>query len=350
MKIIIMAGGSGTRLWPLSRTYFPKQFVKLLGMEKSILQMTIERSLLMGSIDDIYIVTSRDYIKMVQEQIAEIGQNLPSDQILLEPEAKNTLPAILYAVQAIQKKGDDICAVFASDHVINRPQKLADIMLAAKPLAEKGFVCFGIEPQNPETGFGYIKPGEKTEDIKNGFVIAEFKEKPDYDTACKFVKEGYLWNSGIFMFKSDQFTEAVKKYNPPVYEAFEETEPEEKFKKTPKVSVDYGLIEKMDKLYGMPIDIEWNDLGSFISFYDRYNAKKDEHDNIYFNDEIMLDSERNFVYSEGKKVIAMVGVSDVVVIEQNDALLICKRDKAPMVKDVAQILKERKDKRVDYHS
>ncbi|MCL2819387.1 MAG: mannose-1-phosphate guanylyltransferase/mannose-6-phosphate isomerase [Oscillospiraceae bacterium] len=346
MKMIIMAGGSGTRLWPLSRTHYPKQFLKLSGMDKSIFQMTIERCLLMGKMEDIYLVTSKDYLHLVQGQVEEIGKTLPLEQIMLEPEAKNTLPAILFAVQAIREKGDDICAVFASDHVIDYPQILADIILKAVPLAEKGFVCFGITPTSPETGFGYIKPGEA---VDGGFVIAEFKEKPDYDTACRYVEEGYLWNSGMFMFHSKQFTDAVKKNNPEVYKAFQEASVEEKFNKTPKISVDYGLIEKMDKVFGAPMDMEWNDLGNFTTFYDRYHTKRDENGNVYFNNEIMLDSEKNLIYSEGDKAVAVVGVSDIVVVDQKDALLICKREDAPKVKDVVDVLKKRKDERADYH-
>ena len=346
MKMIIMAGGSGVRLWPLSRTHYPKQFLKLSGMDKSIFQMTIKRCLLMGKMEDLYLVTSRDYLHLVQGQIEELGMTLPLENILLEPEAKNTLPAILYAVQAIRKKGDDICAVFASDHVIDHPQILADTILGAAGLASKGFVCFGITPTSPETGFGYIKPGKP---VEGGFEVAEFKEKPDYETACRYLKDGYLWNSGMFMFNSAQFDEAVKKYNPEVYEAFQAKDVEEKFRKTPSISVDYGLIEKMDKVYGAPMVMEWNDLGNFTTFYDRYNTKQDESGNVYFNDEIMLDSKNNLVYSEGDKAVAMIGLSDIVVIDQKDALLVCKRDQSPRVKDVVDILKDKKDQRADHH-
>ncbi|MCL2424836.1 MAG: mannose-1-phosphate guanylyltransferase/mannose-6-phosphate isomerase [Oscillospiraceae bacterium] len=346
MKMIIMAGGSGARLWPLSRTHYPKQFLKLSGMEKSIFQMTIERCLLMGSLDDLYLVTSKDYLHLVQGQVEELGMHLPIEQILLEPKAKNTLPAILYAVQAIREKGDDICAVFASDHVIDHPQILADTILGAVKLASKGFVCFGITPTGPETGFGYIKPGKP---VVGGFKVEVFKEKPDLKTAEEYVENGYLWNSGMFMFDSKQFYDAVEKYNPEVYDAFQMTSVEEKFNKTPSISVDYGLIEKMETVYGAPMIMEWNDLGNFTTFYDRYHTKQDECGNIYFNEEIMLDSKRNLVYSEGDKAVALIGVSDVVVVDQKDALLICNRDESKKVKDVVDILKQRKDTRADNH-
>jgi mannose-1-phosphate guanylyltransferase/mannose-6-phosphate isomerase len=346
MKMIIMAGGSGTRLWPLSRTHYPKQFLKLSGMDKSIFQMTIERCLLMGRMEDIYIVTSKDYLHLVQGQIEELGKTLPFEQILLEPEAKNTLPAILYAVQAIRDKTDDICAVFASDHVIDHPQILADTILGAKALAEKGFVCFGLTPSSPETGFGYIKPGDP---VPGGYEVAEFKEKPDFETAKAYVNAGYLWNSGIFMFRSEQFYDAVKKYNPEVFEAFRAESIAERFGMTPAISVDYGLIEKMDKVYCAPMDMEWNDLGNFTTFYDRYHTKQDKNGNVFFNDEIMLESSNNLVYSEGDKAVTLIGVSDVVVVDQKDALLVCKRDESPRVKDAVDILKQRKDPRADYH-
>ena len=343
MKMIIMVGGAGTRLWPLSRTYYPKQFLRLPGMDKSIFQMTIERCLLMGDMEDIYIVTSKNYSNFIQEQIKEHGRVIPQDQILLEPEAKNTLPAILYAVQAIREKCDDICAVFASDHVIDHPQILADTILGAVKLAEQGFVCFGITPTSPETGFGYIKPGDP---VEGGFVIAEFKEKPNHETACQFVKEGYLWNSGMFIFQTEQFDSAVKKYNPEVYDAFRAETVEEKFRATPSISVDYGLIEKMELVYGAPMKMDWNDIGNFSTLYDRYKSKKDEEGNISFGDEIMLDSTNNLVISENAKVVALVGVSDLVVVDQEDALLICKKDSSAKVKDVVDILKNKKDKRI----
>jgi mannose-1-phosphate guanylyltransferase/mannose-6-phosphate isomerase len=351
MKMIVMAGGSGARLWPLSRTHFPKQFLKLADMDRSIFQMTIERCLLMGSPEDIYIVTSRDYLHLVQRQIDELGIALPREQILLEPKARNTLPAILFAVQAIREKGDDICAVFASDHVIDEPQILADTVLGAIPLASRGFVCFGITPTSPETGFGYIKPGATVDGVETpgGFEVAEFKEKPDFETACRYVEDGYLWNSGMFLFDSEQFFYAVKKYNPEVFEAFQAEDIKEKFRKTPSISIDYGLIEKMDKVYGAPMVMAWNDVGNFTTLYDRYQTKQDDNGNVYFNDEIMLDSNRNLVYTEGEKIVAMIGVSDIVVVDQKDALLICHRDESKKVKDVVDALKERKDTRADHH-
>lgn len=361
MKMIVMAGGSGSRLWPLSRTYYPKQFLKLSGMEESIFQMTIKRCLMIGGIEDVYIVTSKSYLHLVSGQIEEMAMTIPGEQILLEPEAKNTLPAIMYAAREIRKKGDDICAVFASDHVIDEPEVLAETILSSRALAEKGFVCFGIKPTGPEPGYGYIKPGEKVSvdkaqadasdkaHVSRGYLVAEFREKPDIETAKKYVKEGYLWNSGIFMFHSAMFFDAVAQHNPEVYEAFLLTDIAEVFDKTPSISVDYGLIEKMETVYCVPLNMDWNDVGNFTTFYDRYHTKKDECGNVYFNDEILLDSENNLVYSEGDKAVALIGVSDVVIVDQKDALLVCRREDSQKVKEVVDTLKNRTDERADYH-
>lgn len=366
MKMIIMAGGSGTRLWPLSRTYFPKQFVKLAGMECSIFQSTLKRCLLMGEADDIFVVTSKDYLHLIQRQSDEIGIDLPEEHILLEPQAKNTLPAILYAVQAIQETGDNICAVFASDHVIDEPQLLADTILESQELAGKGLVCFGITPDAPETGYGYIKPGKPVQNTKGiagqnvsqsetmrndanisiAYEITEFKEKPDLDAAKEYLKAGYLWNSGMFMFHSAQFTEAVKKHNPDVFNAFQAKTIEEKFKRTPAISVDYGLVERLERSFVVPLPMKWGDAGSFTSFYDRYKAIEDERGNILLGDEIMLDCSNNLVYSEVEKAIAVIGISDIVVVDIEDALLICHRDQTQKVKEVTDILRKKNDPRV----
>jgi len=346
MKMIIMAGGSGARLWPLSRTYFPKQFLKLPGMEDSIFQLTIKRCQLMGSLEDLYIVTSESYHSLINQQLEEINAKLPDEQILLEPQAKNTLPAILYAVEAIRKKGDDICAVFASDHVIPQPEILADTILRSSKVAEKGFLCFGITPTHPDTGFGYIKPGVP---IDGGYEVSEFKEKPDYNTARDYVKSGYLWNSGIFMFHSAMFYDAVKKYNPEVFDAFQAETAEEKFSKTPSISVDYGLIEKMEKVYCVPMKMEWKDIGNFAALSEKYNIEKDKNGNVCYNNEILHDSYGNFCLTTNGKTIALIGVNDLVVIEQEDALLICHKDQTQKVKDVVDELRQKNNKSADYH-
>lgn len=346
MKMIIMAGGSGTRLWPLSRTHYPKQFLKLNGMEKSIFQLTLERCLLMGSMDDIYIVSNGDYFHLIQGQIEEMRQTASSDHILLEPQPKNTLPAIMFAVKQIRRSGDDICAVFASDHIIDHPEVLAKTVLDAQALARHGFVTFGITPTNPETGFGYIKPGAS---VPGGMEVAQFKEKPDLAHAKEYCANGYLWNSGIFMFESKQFADDVERINPEVYHAFQKADYADAYTATPSISIDYGLIEKLDRVFCVPLPLEWNDLGNFTTFYSRYETEQDENGNICFSNEIMLDCRNDMVYSEGGKAIALIGMTDTVVVDQKDALLICNREHTQDVKEVVARLKAVKDPRVDDH-
>ncbi len=346
MKVIILAGGSGTRLWPLSRTNYPKQFLKLNGMDQSIFQLTVQRCLKITTLDDIFIVTGKNYKFLISGQIEEMGYTAVMENILLEPQAKNTLPAIYYGVKAIREKGDDIVAVFPSDHLINDEDVLIESILKGRQLAEKYLLTFGVCPASPETGYGYIKPGK---DLGTGFIVDEFKEKPDFETAKKYVDSGYLWNCGMFMFNSSLFSAEVETYCPEVFKAFATEDVSESFHNTPSISIDYGVMEKSNHVAVIPLKLEWNDLGSFATFYDEYDARKNEHGNVIFNNEILIDSFDNMIYSDGDKAIVAIGVKDLVVVDQKDALLICHKDQTQRVKDGVAALKEKGDKRVDYH-
>ncbi len=219
MKTIILAGGSGTRLWPLSRTYYPKQFLKLKNMNKSLFKMTFERCLKLSDVNDIYIVTNDSCKFLALNQIEELGCKIDESQTLLEPSGKNTLPAIYYGVKEIQKQGEDTVAVFPSDHLIEYEEKLTAAIKGAEQLAGEYIITFGVKPNKPHTGYGYIKPGAP---LAVGFKANEFKEKPDQKTAQTYLEKGYLWNSGMFMFKTDIFTAELKRYCPEVHQAFEE--------------------------------------------------------------------------------------------------------------------------------
>lgn len=347
MKTIILAGGIGSRLWPLSRIYFPKQFVKLKGMDLSMFQLTVKRALLLGTIEDIYVVTNKDYKFLIAGQISEMGIKPVEGNILLEPQARNTLPAIYYALREIQKHGEDIVTVFPSDHLIKGEKEFISTINKSKDMAKNFIMTFGINPTSPDTGYGYIQPGKPT---GNGFKATSFKEKPDIDTAKVYLEKGYFWNSGMFMFHSGLFTEELKKYCPDIYSAFENNaDIESCFESINPISIDYGIMEKSGKVAVIPFHINWNDMGGFAAFYDNYDTTKDENGNITFGDEILINARDNVVYSDSDKAIGLIGVEDMVVVDQKDALLICKRDEASKVKDIVESLKQRKDSRADYH-
>ncbi len=347
MKTIILAGGIGSRLWPLSRTFYPKQFVKLKGLEYSMFQLTYQRALMLGGVDDIYIVTNKDYKFLISGQISELGVEPNENNILLEPQARNTLPAIYYAVNEMRKKGSDRVAVFPSDHIINGSQEFVATIRKCQRLADEYIVTFGIKPTSPETGYGYIQPGDA---LQFGYKAASFREKPDMNTAMQYVDQGYLWNSGMFLFNTELFTEELIAYCPQVYEAFEQSSDiVECFDRIDPISIDYGIMEKSNRVAVLPFSIDWNDMGGFAAFYDNYNSKKDENGNITFGSEILIESKDNVVYSDADKAIGLVGVEDLVIVDQKDALLICKKDEAPKVKEIVDQLKAKNDPRAEFH-
>ena len=346
MKVIILAGGSGTRLWPLSRERYPKQFVKLPGAQRSLFQESFDRSLLLTEPSDIYIVTNKDYKFLIMGQVKELGCGYDEENILVEPEAKNTLPAIFAGVDAIVKKGDDDVAVFPSDHLIRDSEKFAGLIKAAAGLTGEYIVTFGITPDGPNTGYGYIRPGTA---LSLGFKAEAFMEKPTLEKAKAYIDGGCLWNAGIFLFNTALFSEEVKAYAPEVFSAFEaaDTLTEAFSKIQTKISIDYAVMEKSTRVAVVPADIGWNDLGSFDSF--REILPKDQDGNVLPDDAVVLDSADNLIYTDEDKVIAAVGVDGLIVVDNRDALLICKKDESQKVRGVVDALKKRGDRRTAYH-
>ena len=339
IKSIILAGGSGTRLWPLSREMYPKQFLKFGAT--SLFQETVLRCLEISDISDIFVVTNEAQKFFVIGQIKEIGYSIPPENVLIEPEGKNTLPAIFFGMKEIEKKfGNSVVGVFSSDHVLDKTAM--ETISSAEKLALDYLVTFGVVPTFPHTGYGYIKAAE---DCGPGYRVSEFREKPDFETAQKYMEEGCLWNSGMFLFETLLFFEEVKKHAPSVYDCFEKGgDINEIYECVDNVSIDYGIMEKSDKVAVVRLDQKWSDLGNFAAIYDE--LEKDSVGNVIHEcDPVLLNSDGNLVYSKCGKIVSLIDVRDMVVIDTSDALLICPKSSSQKVKEIVTELKGRKDER-----
>jgi len=361
MKNIILSGGSGTRLWPLSRKLMPKQFLKLFDNE-SLFQKTIKRNSKICTSSSI--VSNLEQYFIALDQIEEIDQNIISNtKFLLEDVGRNTAPAIAFS--ALESDKDEILFVTPSDHLIKDMGKYNEAVNRAKELAKEGYlVTFGINPTEPNTGYGYIECEIVNSQWSSvdGINVIKFHEKPDSKTAKKYIQQNannnqqstsyYLWNSGMFMFKAGVFLEELKKHSPKVYKAVLESyekrqiinENQIRLKdmhSIPDISIDYAVMEKSDKIKVIPSEFEWNDVGSFDSLIDEIESKES----------LEIDSNNNFYYTDNdKKIITTIGLEDFIVIDTKDALLIAKKGETQKVKDIVNELKQTNKEITEYHT
>ena len=335
MTNIILCGGSGTRLWPISRTLMPKQFVKLFD-EQSLFQLTVERN--SKNCSSQFIVSNAEQYFLALDQLEEL--NKTNNKYLLEPVGRNTAPAI--ALACLELEYDEIVLVTPSDHLIKDEIEYAKVLEKAKEQAlENNLVTFGITPTFPETGFGYIE--------SNGLDVKAFHEKPDLQTAEKYLEAGnYYWNSGMFCFKAGVFLDELKKYSLEVYEtsvkAFKNASKDEMIRikyddmqAIPEDSIDYAVMEKSEIVKVIPSNIAWSDVGSFDALYEE--LPKDENGNTKNPNHIGIDSKNNLIYGKQRK-IATVDIEDTIVVDTGDALLISKKGSSQKVKQVVAEIRQ----------
>lgn len=346
---LIMAGGRGERFWPKSRRNLPKQFLSLTEDGLTMIQQTVNRILKFIDIDDIFISTNKEYVDLIKEQVP----NIPKTNILYEPVSKNTAPCIAMAAAYINKKYTDaIMIVLPADHLIKNNEMYLYTLKDACEVAQtnNNLVTIGITPTHPETGYGYIRLNNKKEIFKNSsaFKVEKFVEKPNLEKAKEYISSGmYLWNSGIFVWKLSAIIENFKKILPSIYneivyavnsinkENYKEIL-EDTFNKIESVSIDYGILEKADNIFVIPGNFGWDDVGSWLAI-ERIN-KTDDFNNVINGNVITIDTKNTIVQCE-KKLIALVGIKDLIVVDTDDVTLICNKSDANKIKKVIENLK-----------
>ncbi|WP_109124234.1 mannose-1-phosphate guanylyltransferase/mannose-6-phosphate isomerase [Dyella sp. C11] len=344
---LILSGGSGTRLWPISRRNLPKQFLSLAGKE-TLFQQTVQRALRLPVVSSPVVVASEDHRFLAAEQLQELA--IQDANILLEPIARNTAPAIAVgALQALARSPDAIVLVLPADHLIGDDASFGDAVAKARPLAEKGWlVTFGIRPDRPETGFGYIRRGKPLDG--ETFQVEQFVEKPKLDVAERYVASGeYDWNSGMFMFRAAQYLEELGQHAPAMLAAaraaFDKANTDldfirldaEAFAAAPSDSIDYAVMEKTSHAAVVPVACRWSDIGSWDALW--LAAEKDANGNHFEGDVIALDTKGSLVRSHDRHLVATVGLEDVVVVTTPDATLVARRDASQDVKKIVDELK-----------
>ena len=346
---LIMAGGHGERFWPMSRTKLPKQFLALTDPVKTMLQLTVERIAPLVAIENVYIATSEAYKEIVEEQLP----NLPRSNILCEPIGRSTAPCIgLGAVHVLKKYGDDtLMAVLPSDHLIQDSDSYLDVLKRACDFAQHGskLITIGIQPDRPETGYGYIQY-QKNDHGDQPYSVERFVEKPDLETAKKYLASGnFLWNSGMFIWKASALLENIRQFLPDMYAGLvriqaaigtkdEAAVVDTVYRGFQTISIDYGIMEKADCIWVFPGDFGWDDVGSWQAIYRL--AQKDAEENALQGNVITANTRHSLIRGS-KKMIAVVGLEDLIVIDTEDVLLICNGKNTEEIKTVLEKLREK---------
>ena len=352
--VAIMAGGIGSRFWPVSRVDFPKQFLDILNTGKTLIQATFHRFAQYIPIENIYVVTSGQYKEIVAKQLPEMNSN----NIVCEPSRKNTAACIAYIsykLQQLNPESNLICA--PADHLITDDTSFIKASLEALEFTEKNnaLVTLGIKPFQPNTGYGYIQY-EQPAVSDNIYKVKTFTEKPDLELAKTFIASGdFLWNAGIFVWQTKSIIDSFEKYLPEMHDLFDgaknviNTDRESEaieliYPLCVNISIDYGILEKADNVYVIPSSFGWSDLGTWGSAFD--NLEKDYNENAAAGENIILfDSSKNIVHSTGDKLILLQGLEDFIVVDTEDALLVCKKEKEQKIKEyLAEIKRNVGDK------
>lgn len=349
-----MAGGIGSRFWPMSRANHPKQFLDILGTGKTMLQQTFERYNKMVPAENIFIVTAREYVSKVKEQLPEI----PEANILAEPSRKNTAPCIAYVAFKLHQINPDALMIAApADNLILDDQAFLETTITALNFIDhiNALVTIGIKPTHPNTGYGYIQHDD-LEAAPGIYKVKTFTEKPNLELAKTFIDSGdFLWNAGIFTWKVKNLINAFEQYLPEMHEVFvaekdnfntpEEVAAIERiYPQCTNISIDFGIMEKAENVYVIPASFAWSDLGTWNSAW--HNMEKDYFHNAVAGDQVMVfDTKNTMVHVPNNKLVLLQGMEDYIVVDTQDVLLICKRDKEQEIKDyLAEVKRNKGDK------
>lgn len=351
MIAVILAGGQGTRLWPLSRRQYPKQFLKING-EASLLQETVRRLLPVVAPTDFVIMTNTEYQFHVQADLRDDLGAAVTERIVLEPCSRNTAPALaLAAAFCLDRLGcapDEVLFVAPSDHIIRPAHRFAEHVRRAQEIAAAGhIVTFGIQPSSADSAYGYIQAGEPLG--RDHFRVRRFTEKPDEATARSFLAAGgYYWNSGMFAFQAAVVMAELQRHAPDIYAGVQDgyATALERFASLPSVSIDYAVMERSDRVVTLPVDLEWNDVGSWNAFFEVMEKTPDG--NVTVGDVLALETRDSLVLA-GKRLITTVGVSDLLVVETDDAVLVAHRRDAQKVREVVEQLKQQGRREANEH-